>query len=153
LHTEEERFLARNLQGPSHLLLLFHLHQTFLLAQLGLPPLLSLPAKWRMLQKKVLDHQIAPLKVPRRFILAEKHFRRIQELGKLQSGIRKQKLFSALTICKSRPVTMCHLQWRHSFREPVLLKRYVLPVAPERHGGFVNNPLWGSKVDFCKFFE
>jgi hypothetical protein len=66
MHTEEERFLARNLQEPSHLLLPFHLHQTLLLAQLGLPPLLSISARWRMFQKKVLDHQIALLKVPRR---------------------------------------------------------------------------------------
>jgi hypothetical protein len=34
-----------------------------------------------------------------------------------------------------------------------LLKRYVLPVAPERHGGFVNNLLWGFKSDFCKFLN
>jgi hypothetical protein len=31
---------------------------------------------------------------------------------------------------------MCHLLWQRLFREPVLSKRYVLPVVPERHGGF-----------------
>jgi hypothetical protein len=66
LRIEEEKFLARNLQGPSHLLLPFHLHRTLLLAQLGLPLLPSMLARWQMLQRKVLDHQIAPLKVPRR---------------------------------------------------------------------------------------
>jgi hypothetical protein len=66
LRTEEERFLARNLQGPSHLLLPFHLHWMLLLAQLGLPLLPSMLARWRMLQKKVLDRQFAPLKVPRK---------------------------------------------------------------------------------------
>jgi hypothetical protein len=66
LRIGEEKFLAKNPQELSHPLLLFHLHRTLLLAQLGLPLLLSVLAKWRMLQKKVLDHQIAPLKVPRR---------------------------------------------------------------------------------------
>jgi hypothetical protein len=49
LRTEEEKFLAKNLQGPSHLLLPFHLRRMLLLAQLGflLPP--SLLARWRML--------------------------------------------------------------------------------------------------------
>jgi hypothetical protein len=31
---------------------------------------------------------------------------------------------------------MCQPLWQHLFREPALLKRYVLPVALERHGGF-----------------
>jgi hypothetical protein len=66
LHTEEEKFLARNLQGPSHLLLPFHLHWTFQPAQLGSQLLPSMLAMWLMLQRKMLDCQIAPLKVPRR---------------------------------------------------------------------------------------
>jgi hypothetical protein len=56
LRTEEERFLARNLQGPSHLLLPFHLRRMLLLGQLGFLLLPSMLARWRMLQRKVLDH-------------------------------------------------------------------------------------------------
>jgi hypothetical protein len=62
----EEKLLARNLQEPNHLLLPFHLHRMLLLTQLGLPLLPSMLARWRMFQRKVLDCQIAPLKVPRR---------------------------------------------------------------------------------------
>jgi hypothetical protein len=39
---------------------------------------------------------------------------------------------------------MYHLLWQRLFREPVLLKRYVLPVAPERHGGFVDSIRYGA---------
>jgi hypothetical protein len=66
LRTGEEKFLARNLQGPSHLLLPFRLPLTLLSAQLGLPLLPNVLARWRMLQRKMLDHQTALLKVPRR---------------------------------------------------------------------------------------
>jgi hypothetical protein len=106
-----------------------------------------------MLQRKVLDHQTAPLEVPRRLVSAEQQSRWTQERRRPQNGGRNQRLFFALTICKRRLATKCHLRWRRLFREPVLLKRYVLPVAPERHGGFVNNPLWGFKSDFCKFLN
>jgi hypothetical protein len=66
MRTEEEKLLARNLQEPNHLLLPFHLHRMLLLVQLGPPLLLNMLARWRMIQRKVLDHQIAPLEVPRR---------------------------------------------------------------------------------------
>jgi hypothetical protein len=39
---------------------------------------------------------------------------------------------------------MYQLLWRHLFREPALLKRYVLPVAPERHGGFSYRICYGA---------
>jgi hypothetical protein len=39
---------------------------------------------------------------------------------------------------------MYHLLWQRLFREPVLLKRYVFPVAPERHGGFVDSIRYGA---------
>jgi hypothetical protein len=77
----------------------------------------------------------------------------MQGLGRPPSGGRNQKLFSALTTYKRRPVTMCHLLWQLFFRELVLLKRYALPVATERHGRFLDNPLWGFTSDFCKFFN
>jgi hypothetical protein len=148
LHTEEEKLLAKNLQGPSHLLLPSHLRQTLLLVQLGLP-LLNMLARWRMLQRKVLDHQIAPLEVPRRLVSVEQQSRWTQERRRPRNGRRNQRLFFALTICKKRLATKCHLRWQRLFREPVLLRRYVLPVDPERHGGFINNLLWGFKSDFC----
>jgi hypothetical protein len=47
---------------------------------------------------------------------------------------------------------MCHLLWQRLFREPVLSKRYVLPVAPERHGGFLNSIRYGaSRVTSVSF--
>jgi hypothetical protein len=110
LHTEEEKLLARNPQGPNHLLLPSHLRQTLLLVQLGLPLLLNMLARWRMLQRKVLDHQIAPLEVPRRLVLAEQQSRWTQERRKPQSGGRNQRLFFALTICKRRLATKYHLR-------------------------------------------
>jgi hypothetical protein len=82
----------------------------------------------------MLDRRTALLKVPRRLALAEKWSRWTQEL-RPQSRRRNQKPFSALTIYKRRPVTMCHPLWQHLFRELALLKRYVFPVAPNRHGG------------------
>jgi hypothetical protein len=49
---------------------------------------------------------------------------------------------------------MCHLLWQRLFREPVLLKRYVLPVAPERHGGFLDSIHYGaSRVTYVSFLN
>jgi hypothetical protein len=66
LRAGEEKFLAKNLQGPSHLLLPFRLHLMLLSAQLGLPLLPNRLVRWRMLQRKLLDHWTAPLEMPGR---------------------------------------------------------------------------------------
>jgi hypothetical protein len=66
LRTGEEKFLAKNLQGLSHLLLPYHLHLTLLSTQLDLPLLPNGLIRWRMLQRKLLDRQTALLEVPGR---------------------------------------------------------------------------------------
>jgi hypothetical protein len=68
----------------------------------------------------------------------------MQGLGRPQNGRINQRPFFALIIYKRRPVTMYHMLWQRLFREPVLLKRYVLLVAPELHGGFADSIRYGA---------